>query len=169
MISSRSLRTGGSCESSVLLWRVATHGKLYNTFPQKSYYRISIFFFFLLWQINGAVCKEYRHHFAIRRSVLSWLIQLAQFDIFFQLPNHALIFFQGLFLSEKKSSVIQGCESSDCNLISDFFCSSQNPIFRILMHWKAHLFRHFRLFQTFWDFSSRTLSHPLLYSKPIIF
>ena len=24
-----------------------------------------------------------------------------------------------------------------------------NPIFRLLMHWKAHLFRHFRLFQTF--------------------
>ena len=34
---------------------------------------------------------------------------------------------------------------------SDFrlFCSSQNPIFRLLMHWKAHFFRHFRLFQTF--------------------
>ena len=23
------------------------------------------------------------------------------------------------------------------------------PIFRLLMHWKAHLFRHFRLFQTY--------------------
>ena len=43
----------------------------------------------------------------------------------------------------------QGCESSDFNQISYLFCSSQNPTFRLLMHWKAHLFRHFRLFQTF--------------------
>ena len=45
--------------------------------------------------------------------------------------------------------IYQGCESSDFNLISDFFCSSLNPIFWLLMHWKAHLLRHFRLFQTF--------------------
>ena len=49
----------------------------------------------------------------------------------------------------------QGCEGSDFNLISRFFFfgSTQNPIFRLFnavwMHWKAHLFRHFRLFQTF--------------------
>ena len=30
------------------------------------------------------------------------------------------------------------------------------------MHWKAHLFRHFRLFQTFPDSFSQTLSHPCL-------
>ena len=35
------------------------------------------------------------------------------------------------------------------------FCSSQNPIFRPLMHRKAHLFKNFRLFQTF---SSQMLS-----------
>ena len=75
--------------------------------------------------------------------------------------------------------MFQGCESSDFNLISDFFffCSSQNPIFRLLMHWKAHLFRHFRLFQTFfrffltdaltplggisWNLSSLTICHSL--------
>ena len=50
-------------------------------------------------------------------------------------------------------STLQGCESSDFNLISDFFCSSQNPIFRLSMHFECNekhiLFRHFRLFQTF--------------------
>ena len=47
------------------------------------------------------------------------------------------------------SGKYQGCESS--RILSDFrlFCSSQNPIFRHLMHWKAHLFRHCRLFKTF--------------------
>ena len=30
--------------------------------------------------------------------------------------------------------VLQGCESSDLNLISDFFALVQNPIFRLLMH-----------------------------------
>ena len=45
--------------------------------------------------------------------------------------------------------------------LSDFrlFCSSQNPIFRLVMHWKAHLFRRFRFFQTF---SHRRSQHPLL-------
>ena len=45
----------------------------------------------------------------------------------------------------------QGYESSNFNLISDSL-SSQNPFFRLWMHWIAHLFRHFRLFQTFWGF-----------------
>ena len=46
--------------------------------------------------------------------------------------------------------------------LSDFrlICSSQNPIFRLLMHWKAHLFSHFRLFLTFSEFFSHMLSHP---------
>ena len=47
-----------------------------------------------------------------------------------------------------KITLKQGCESSDFNLISDFF-ASQNPIFRLLMHWKAHLSGisdYFRLF-----------------------
>ena len=56
---------------------------------------------------------------------------------------------------KREGNNVQGCESSDFNLISDS-CSSQNPIFRLLMHWKAHLFMHFRLFQNFfWQ----TLSH----------
>ena len=50
--------------------------------------------------------------------------------------------------------VFQGCESSDLNLT--FFCSSQIPIVRLLMHWKAHHFWHFRLFQTFSHRWSRT-------------
>ena len=50
---------------------------------------------------------------------------------------------------------------------SDFrlVCSSQNPIFRLLMHWKAHLFRHFRLFQTF----SHRCSHTLAWEKDTIY
>ena len=61
--------------------------------------------------------------------------------------------------------------SGDCQVLSgmwefrfqsDFrlFCSSQNSIFRLLMHWKAHLSGiadYFRLFQAFF---SQTLSHP---------
>ena len=39
-------------------------------------------------------------------------------------------------------------------------CSSQNPISRLVMHWKTHLFRHFRLFQIISDFFSQMLSHP---------
>ena len=49
---------------------------------------------------------------------------------------------------------------------SDFrlFCSSQNPIFTLLMHWKAHLYR---LFQTFSHRRSHTPvnSDVLWYSK----
>ena len=47
---------------------------------------------------------------------------------------------------------------------SDFrlFFSSQNPIFRIWMHWIAHLFRHFRLFETF---SHRRSHTPVLCSR----
>ena len=51
--------------------------------------------------------------------------------------------------------IVQGCESSDFNLISDFFCSSQNPIFRLLMQFdciEKHIFSgisdYFRLFLT---------------------
>ena len=49
----------------------------------------------------------------------------------------------------------QGCESSDFNLNSDFFCSSQNHIFRLLMQFECidkHPFLgisgYFRLFLT---------------------
>ena len=73
---------------------------------------------------------------------------------------------EGCHLSTKSMVIApfwfsQGCECSDFNLISDLFCSSQNPIFRLLMHWKAYLFKHFRLFQTFSDFFRlfQTFSH----------
>ena len=49
----------------------------------------------------------------------------------------------------------QGCESSDFNLISDFLCSSQNHIFRLLMqveciekHFFSGFSDYFRLFLT---------------------
>ena len=45
-------------------------------------------------------------------------------------------------------AIIQGCESSDFNLISDFFGLHKTP-FSDLMQKKGHLFREFRLFQTF--------------------
>ena len=51
--------------------------------------------------------------------------------------------------------ITQGCESSDFNLISDVFCSSQNPIFRLLMQFECiekYVFSgisdYFRLFLT---------------------
>ena len=77
-----------------------------------------------------------------------------------------LILFGSIFVRKVKSgewvdlpkveSKRQGWESSDFNLISDFFCSSQNPIFRLLMKFKYienHLFSgiadYFRLFLTY--------------------
>ena len=56
--------------------------------------------------------------------------------------------------------VLQGCESSDFNRISDFFAFHKIPFsdfHSVWMHWKAHFFRHFKLFQIF---SSQMLSHP---------
>ena len=42
-----------------------------------------------------------------------------------------------------------------------FFCSSQNPIFRLLIYWKLHIFSSISdLFQAFQTFCSQTLSHP---------
>ena len=44
--------------------------------------------------------------------------------------------------------VIQGCESSDFNLIQTFLLFTK-PNFQSFNALKTHLFRHFRLFQTF--------------------
>ena len=44
-----------------------------------------------------------------------------------------------------------------------FQCSSQNPIFRPFFCIQKHLFKHFRLFQTFLDFFSQMLSHPFVW------
>ena len=50
-----------------------------------------------------------------------------------------------------------------------FFCSSGDPIFRLLMSWGTHLFGHFGLFQTLF---SQTISHPCdrdeIVLKPIV-
>ena len=48
-----------------------------------------------------------------------------------------------------------------------FVCSAQNPIFRLLMHWKAHLFRHFRLIQTLSHRCSHTPAKSKVYSSPL--
>ena len=45
-------------------------------------------------------------------------------------------------------NLLYGCESSDFNLISDFFALHKTP-FSDFYCIEAHLFRHFRLFQTF--------------------
>ena len=59
------------------------------------------------------------------------------------------------FFNFQFMSVTQGCESSDFILISDVFCSSQNPIFRLLMQFECiekHIFPgisdYFRIFLT---------------------
>ena len=54
------------------------------------------------------------------------------------------------------SSVEQGSESSDFILISDFSCSSQNPIFRLLMKLKSTSFQAFQIIS---DFFSHICSH----------
>ena len=44
-----------------------------------------------------------------------------------------VMFHEILYLDKNCNKVKQGCESSDFNLISDIFCSSQNPFFRLFL------------------------------------
>ena len=63
----------------------------------------------------------------------------------------------------------QGCESSDFNLISDFFCSSQNPHFQTFNAvWNALKITFFQEFQIISEFFSQILSHPWVVLQHIL-